>query len=207
MAATAARRRPDDPPTIPVLATAALLLVAGAGCSGPSDVPRAAGLARHSTPALAGERKAAAPRPVPGLGASTPTPRSPPGRLRTCCGWPTSPRPRYMRRSSSCPGRPIRPGRSCSATTRTGLGVRVLQHRRGLPGLTLDPDRLGEPRACRLRLQNPPPAPTAREYAEAFITAWQTGNRARMAALATPEVIRAFDRLAPHRRPATSWTG
>src|SRR5690606_41645650 len=89
MAATAARRRPDDPPTIPVLATAALLLVAGAGCGGPSDVPRAREPASPpSTPALAGEAQ--------GGGSPAPFPVSVPEYARPAVtGWraPRPPRP------------------------------------------------------------------------------------------------------------------
>jgi len=68
--------------------------------------------------------------------------------------------------------------------------------------LNLDQEKLGEPRAVVDFAFEPTAYPaTARAYAEAFITAWQTGNRARMAALATSEATGAFDRLDPTPAP------
>lgn len=207
MAATAARRRPDDPPTIPVLATAALLLVAGAGCGGPSDVPRAREPASPtSTPALAGEAQ--------GGGSPAPFPVSVPEYAHAAVtAWAA---PDLLRLADlttaevheeiiELPGPPDQtwaflqcddedPGWACAFYNTDGDYL----------VLTLDPDRLGEPRAVVDFAFEPTTYPTtAREYAEAFITAWQTGNRARMAALATPEVIRALDRLTP--APATGY--
>jgi len=201
MAATAARGRPDTSPTIPALAASAILLAAIAGCGDPSSAPPAgeppsptATSARPGEP-LGGGSPAEFPISVPEYAYAAVAAWAAPDLLRLA----DLTTPEVHNRIIDLPGPPNQNWAFLQCEDEASAWACAFYNADGdYLVLILDGQRLGEPRAVVDLTFEPTAYPaTARAYAEAFITAWQTGNRARMAALATAEATAAFDRLAP----------
>ena len=175
MAATAARVCPATPPATPVLATAALLLVTAAGCGEPGAPPVSGSTPPTTAPSpasgpMGGGSPGEFPISVPEYAHAAVAAWAAPDLLRLADLTTTEVHDRII----DLPGPPDQDWAFVQCDDQTTWWACSFYNTEGdYLVLTLDDERLGEPRAV-VDLDFEPTAypAAARAYAEAFVTAW-----------------------------------